>query len=124
MAAKIIAFPDKSVPSATEIENVIREWLLHLSEDQEFIDTVAERMMNFIMNYTDKWVEPTFDLVVPATLSHEDRKTLLESIEKGVDDTARQVQEMVNRIIIERFFLEVDIYQSRKKEPHLVLSGK
>ncbi|MBP2636765.1 MAG: hypothetical protein H6Q72_2672 [Firmicutes bacterium] len=124
MAAKIIAFPDQSVPNATEIENVIREWLSRLSEDQEFIDTVADRMMSFIMNYTDKWVEPTFDLVVPPTLSREDRKTLLESIEKGVDDTARQVQEMVNRIIIERFFLEVDMYQSRKKEPHLVLSGK
>lgn len=124
MAAKIIAFPDKSMPNATEIENVIREWLFRLSEDQEFIDTVADRMMSFIMNYTDKWVEPTFDLVVPPTLSREDRKTLLESIEKGVDDTARQVQEMVNRIIIERFFLEVDMYQSRKKEPHLVLSGK
>jgi len=124
LAAKIIAFPDQSVPNATEIENVIREWLSRLSEDQEFIDTVADRMMSFIMNYTDKWVEPTFDLVVPPTLSREDRKTLLESIEKGVDDTARQVQEMVNRIIIERFFLEVDMYQSRKKEPHLVLSGK
>ena len=124
MAAKIIAFPDKSVPNASEIENVIREWIFQLSEEQDFIDTVAGRMMSFIMNYTDKWVEPTFDLVVPSTLSRDDRKTLLESIEKGVDDTARQVQEMINRIIIERFFLEVDIYEYRKKEPHLVLSSK
>lgn len=124
MAAKVIAFPDKSEPNISEIEKVIRVWLLQLSEDQDFIDTVADRMISFIINYTDKWVEPTFDLVVPPTLSFEDRKSLVASIEKGVDDTARQVQEMVNRIIIERFLLEVDIYNSKKKDPHLVLSGK
>lgn len=124
MAAKILAFPNKSEPDFSEIEGVVREWLLKIDNDQEFIDAVAGRMMSFIADYTDQWVEPTFDLVVPSTLSLEDRQALLLSIEKGIDDMAGQIQEMVNRIIVERFFLEVDIYHNQKKAPHLVLAGK
>lgn len=124
MAAKIVAFPNKSEPNLPEIEKVVREWLLQISEEQEFIDTIANRMMTFITNYTEQWVEPTFDLAVPAEFSREDRQVLLNSVEKGIDDMARQVQEMVNRIIVERFFLEVDLYNSQKKEPYLVLSSK
>ena len=124
MAAKLIPFPDRSEPDLTEIETVIRQWLLYMSDETDFIETVAERMMSFIANYTDKWIEPTFDLVVPSTLSLEDRRNLLTSIEKGVDDLSGQVQEMVNRIIIERFFFEVEFYESQKKGNFLVLSGK
>lgn len=124
MAAEIIPFPDKSEPNLTEIEKVIRQWLLQLSDEPDFIETIAGRMMSFIANYTDKWVEPTFDLVVPPSLSLEDRRNLLISVEKGVDDLAGQVQEMVNRIIIERFFFEVEYYERQTKGNHLVLNGK
>jgi hypothetical protein len=117
MAAKVIAFPGKTGPKATEIEEVVRQWLLQLSGEQDFIDTIAERMMNFITNYTDQWVEPTFDLVVPATLLLEDRKALLASVEKGIDDTAGQVQEMINRIIIVDFFLRSIFITAGKESP-------
>lgn len=115
MAAKVIPFPTQSEPNLTEIEILIREWLFNISEEHDFIEHVATRMMSFISNYANKWFEPTFNLAVPPTLTLEERKTLAVSIETGVDDTAKQVQEMVNKIIVERFFLEVEMYESREK---------
>ncbi|WP_094605388.1 hypothetical protein SPSIL_001990 [Sporomusa silvacetica DSM 10669] len=115
MAAQVIPFPAKSEPNLTEMEKLIREWLFNVSEDEDFIETVASRMMNFINNYANKWFEPTFNLVVPSTLTLEERKALWVSIETGVDDTAKQVQEMINKIIVERFFLEIEIYESKEK---------
>ncbi|MBP2662192.1 MAG: hypothetical protein H6Q71_140 [Firmicutes bacterium] len=115
MAAKVIPFPTQSEPNLTEIEILIREWLFNISEEHDFIEHVATRMMSFISNYANKWFEPTFNLAVPPTLTLEERKTLVVSIETGVDDTAKQVQEMVNKIIVERFFLEVEMYESREK---------
>jgi len=115
LAAKVIPFPTQSEPNLTEIEILIREWLFNISEEHDFIEHVATRMMSFISNYANKWFEPTFNLAVPPTLTLEERKTLVVSIETGVDDTAKQVQEMVNKIIVERFFLEVEMYESREK---------
>ncbi|CQR72824.1 hypothetical protein SOV_02090 [Sporomusa ovata DSM 2662] len=115
MAAQVILFPAKSEPNLTEIEKLIREWLFNVSEDQDFIETVASRMISFINNYTNKWFEPTFNLVVPSTLTLEERKGLWVSIEAGVDETAKEVQEMINKIIVERFFLEIEIYESKEK---------
>lgn len=115
LAAQVILFPAKSEPNLTEIEKLIREWLFNMSEDQDFIDTVASRLMSFINNYANKWFEPTFNLVVPSTLTLEERKALWVSIETGVDETGKQVQEMINKIIVERFFLEIEIYESKKR---------
>jgi len=115
LVAKVIPFPTQSEPNLTEIEMLIREWLFNISEEHDFIEHVATRMMSFISNYANKWFEPTFNLPVPPTLTLEERKTLVASIETGVDDTAKQVQEMVNKIIVERFFLEVEMYESREK---------
>lgn len=124
MGAKIIPFPAKSEPNLPEIEKVIRGWLFNISEEPEFIDTVAGRMMSFINNYTNKWFEPVFDVMVPPAFTPEEKKTLVAAIEAGVDKTAREVQEMINRIIIERFFLEVEIYEGRQKGTHIRQNGK
>lgn len=124
MAAKVFPFPDKYEPNLTEIEKLIREWLRNVSDERNFIDTVAARMMSFIQNYANKWFEPSFNLSVPSTLTFEERKALVASIETGVDETAKQVQEMINRIIIERFLLEIEIYETRKKPDAIFPNGK
>ncbi len=124
MVAKVIPFPDKYEPNIPEIEKLMREWLCNVSDEHNFIDTVAARMMSFIQNYANTWFEPNFNLSVPPTLTFEERKALIASIETGVDETARQAQEMVNRIIIERFLLEIEIYETSKNQTHFSLNGK
>ena len=115
MAAKVIPFPKTSGPDLNEIEKLIRLWLTEMSESRDFVDTIAARMMTFIDAYASKTFEPIFNLAAPPHLSAEERHSLLVSIETGVDNTAVQVQEMVNRIIVERLFLEVEIYESAQK---------
>ena len=124
MAAKIIPFPDKYEPNVTEIEKLIRGWLCSMSDEHTFVDTVAARMMSFIQNYANTWFEPNFNLSVPPTLTFDERKALIASIETGVDETARQVQEMINRIIIERFLLEIELYETSKSQPHFSQNSK
>lgn len=115
MEAKIIPFPDKFKPNLAEIEKIIRGWLLDISAEPEFIDTVTVRMMSFINDYTNKWFEPVFNLAVPPTLTPEEKKALAASIDAGVVETAIEIQEMIHKIIVERFFLEVEIYESQVK---------
>lgn len=116
MAAKVIPFPQKSEFNLTEIEQFFRKWLSEISGDSELIEHVTARMMAFADKYTNKWFEPTFNLAVPSHLTQEEVQKLLATIERGVDDSANQVHEMINRIIVERFFLEVEIYENLRSQ--------
>lgn len=113
MSASIIPFPRKPDQNAAELEKIMRRWLAELSTDPELIEAVVARMLTFIEQYASKSFEPVFDLPVPRDLSQAETEALLEAIEKGTDAMARQVQQMINEIIIERFFLEVEIYKTR-----------
>jgi lantibiotic modifying enzyme len=115
LTAKIIPFPKKPEPKLTEIENLIRRWLAAMSANHELMEYVVNRMLYFIEKYASKSFEPIFNLPVPPNFSKAEADALLLSIEKGVDNTANQVHEMINNIIIERFFLEIEIYETQKK---------
>lgn len=116
MTAKVVPFPRKSKQNLTDMERLIRKWLLRMSADNDLIECVADRMMAFIDKYASKSFEPTFNLLVPPNLSEEEAKNLLVSIEMGVDNTAKQVYAIINQIIVERLFLEIEIYESQKSE--------
>ena len=111
MAARIIPFPKASEPNISEIERLIRLWLAEMSDSRDFVETITARMLAFINQYANWTFEPVFNLAVPSGLSPAEMRSLVVSIETGVDNTAIQVQEMVNRIIVERLFLEVEIYE-------------
>ena len=113
MTAKIVPFPVNSKQDCTEVEKIIRRWLQELPADLEFSDCVTTRMMSFISDYATRTFEPTFNLAAPAHMSESEAEALLRSIEKGVNNAACQVQEMINKIIIERFFLEVEMQKIR-----------
>lgn len=113
MSASIIPFPKKPDQNAAELEKIMRRWLAELSTDPELIETVVTRMLTFIERYASKSFEPVFDLPVPRSLCQEETEALLGAIEKGTDSMAQQVHQMINEIIIERFFLEVEIYKIR-----------
>lgn len=121
MAANVIPFPKRSEAKLSEIEQLIRKWLAEITSDSDTTEYITGRMMTFVDNYATKSFEPTFNLPVPPNFSCQESEALLVAIQKGVADTAQEVQEMVNRIIIERFLLEVEIYESRtcqKLGPH------
>lgn len=115
MSASIIPFPKKPDQNLAELEKIMRRWLAELSTNPDLIETVVTRMLKFIEHYASKSFEPIFDLPVPRDLSQEETQALLLSIEKGTDYTAQQVHQMINEIIVERFFLEIEIYETRNK---------
>ena len=115
MAATIVPFPAKVEQDTNEVDKLIRKWLDGITTDPDMIDSVATRMMTFITTYASETFEPSFNLVVPPGFSQENTDALLKSLEKGVNGIADQVQQMVNRIIIERFFLEVQLYEKENR---------
>jgi hypothetical protein len=119
LTAKIIPFPKKPEPKLTEIENLIRRWLAAMSADHDLTGYVVNRMLFFIDKYASGSFEPVFNLPAPPNLSKTEAEALVLSIQKGVDNTANQVHEMINKIIIERFFLEIEIYKNQKKDSAL-----
>ena len=114
MTAKIIPFPAQVENPWEEVDKHIRAYLAEITADKVFIDYVGNRMSYFIDKYASKSFEPTFNLVVPPNLSREQSDALLLSIDKGVQDTAEQVLDMVRKIIIERLHLEIELYISQK----------
>ncbi|WP_378952355.1 hypothetical protein [Pelosinus sp. sgz500959] len=114
MAAKIIPFPIQNEQPLEEIDRYIRDYLAEIEADRDFIDYISNRMNYFIKNYANQYFEPTFDLVVPPNMSREQADALLLSIEMGVEHTAKQVQDMVGKIILERLQLEVELYEKQK----------
>jgi len=114
LTAKIIPFPTQTENPWEEVDRHIRAYLGEIAADNDFINYVGNRMRDFIEQYASKSFEPTFNLVVPPNLSKEQADVLLLSIDKGVRDTAEEVQEMVRKIIFERLHLEIEIYASQK----------
>ena len=112
----MIPFPRRSEQIPSEIEQVIRRWLNEMSADHDFVNHVTERMLIFIHQYACKTFEPAFNLPAPANMSAKEADAMLLSLQEGVDQAAEQVQEMINRIIIERFFLEIELYELQRNE--------
>lgn len=117
----MIPFPRKSEQKAEEIEQVIRKWLNKMSADHDCVNHVTERMLIFINQYACKIFEPAFNLPAPANMSEKEAEAMLLSIQEGVDQAAEQVQEMINRIIVERFFLEIELYELQRTEKKVKL---
>lgn len=113
MAAKVVPFPKVVGHSVNEVEALIRKWLEQMGEGTELTEHVVKNMMVFIEQYATKMFEPVFNLAVPPNLSKEAADALVASIEEGMDGVAIQVQEIINRIIVERFFLEIEIFYQR-----------
>ena len=116
MTTKIIPFPHKLDPGVTDIEGVIKNWLAVVSTDEKLNEQVLKRMIDYITEYTSNYFEPKFDLPIPSFLTEAQTKAIVQSVEKGIDDTVFQVQEMVNKIIVERFFLEIELYQAHTRQ--------
>lgn len=119
--AKIVPFPQDSADNLDDVEKLIRKWLTEVSVDTQLIETVTHRMMFFISEYAFESFEPIFNLVVPASLSQAEAEILLHSINNGTDKLGEKVQLMINRIIVERFFIEIEIYKNSKQESPLCL---
>ncbi len=116
MAATVIPFPTKKAQDLSQVESLIRKWLSKLSHNSEMTEYIVERMLVYVDQYGSRLFEPAFNLPVPPNFTQAEAEALLGSIESGVDDIAVQVQEMVSRIIIERFFLEIELYENRSGE--------
>ncbi|MDR3561600.1 MAG: hypothetical protein P4N59_09220 [Negativicutes bacterium] len=110
MTAKIIPFPTQTEVSLTTIDKKLRVYLAELTGDNQLVEHVAERMKTFIKKYTYKTFSPEFDLPLPP-LSPAQTKTFSQALERGVQNVVIQVQDMINQIIFERLFLEVEIYE-------------
>lgn len=118
MSAKIVPFPTQTENVLEEINSYIRAYLTEVTADRDFINDVSNRMEIFIEKYANKLFEPTLNLVVPPNLSREQADALLLSIDKGIANTAKEVQDMVSNIIFERLHLEIQIYASQKNIKH------
>lgn len=110
MPAKVYQFPSQTEPTLTDIERRVRASLAELSGDERLIEHVAGRMMAYIKKYTYKTFAPDFCLPLPP-LSPEQREDFLSALDKGVGAVARQVQDMISQIVIERLFLEIELYE-------------
>ena len=115
MTAQLVPFPTQIQTQCPweEVDKHIRAYLTEIEANQHFINYVGDRMKNFVEKYASKNFEPTFNLIVPPDLSQEQADALLLSIDKGIQNTAEEVQDMISKIIIERLQLEIEIYQNQ-----------
>lgn len=121
MPANIITFPKKDTKQdSSQVEQVIREWLAKLDATDDLTEYVVTHMLAFIDNYASKTFEPMFNLTLPSNLPRNEVDNLLKSLDEGVYNATNQVREMINKIIIERFFLEIDIYNCTKRNYKIV----
>jgi hypothetical protein len=112
VAARIVSFPVKH--EQTEVEAHVRRVLEELSPDAELVDAVAARMKLFIDRFASHTFAPVFDLAVPPQMTQQQATALLRSIKKGVDAVVEQTERALCEIIIERLFLEVEIYRYKQ----------
>ena len=116
LSAKIIPFPTPLQTKSPweEVDRHIKAYLTEIAVDSDFTNYVSNRMQAFVEKYASKSFEPAFNLIVPPNLSREQADALLVSIDKGYQNTADEVQDMISKIIIERLNLEIEIYTSQK----------
>jgi len=128
LAAKVIQFPaqiepNPAQPNLADIEKRIRATLAALTADSQLIEHVTARMMVFIKKYTFKNFEPSFTLPV-RPMSKEQTKAFLAALADGMRDVAGQVQDMMSQIVIERLFLEIEIYENARGSKNTSVLGR
>ena len=115
MTAKIITFPKDSEQIGDKFDRLVRVYLTEMTADSDLVDYVGDRMKTFVEKYANICFEPTLNLELPPNMSQEQVEALFSSVEEGVQNHITQVQEMVNNIIFERLYLEVQIYKTLTK---------
>lgn len=116
MPAKVILFPSPNQQTLDEIDWRIRACLAAMELDENLINHVSGRMKNYIAKYASVTFDCNFNLAVPINMSEKEKNALLHSVDTGITATAAQVQEMVNKIIMERILLEIEIYEDRESQ--------
>lgn len=121
MPAQLIEFPSTKVqlPSENEriladVDRLIRLTLNSMNLDEELINHVAERIRDFVEKYASVTFNCRFDLAVPHCTTQEEKAVMQTCLDKGIEGLAAQVQGMVNKIIMERVMLEIEMFQERR----------
>ncbi|CUH97365.1 hypothetical protein P22_3493 [Propionispora sp. 2/2-37] len=115
MTAKVVTFPTQTEQLAEEMDRMIRIYLFELTGNKDLVRHVGDRMKDFISKYATKTFEPCFHLAVPAGMPQQQIDRLLASVDEGFQKNALEVQEMINKIIFERLYLEIELYDNMRK---------
>lgn len=121
MSAQVILFPKRSESKVTEIELLIRGWLAQVTADDQLHEYVVDRMKTFLEQYVNKSFEPVFNLPALPNCSTEEMENVIGAINAGVDNAVQEINIMVNKIIVERFFLEIENYRLLKQSQMLTV---
>lgn len=100
--AEIIQFPTAAVRNSIEMKKVIKEYLIQYTDNMELIEHVVERVTNYIAEY----LNPEFNFQMPSSMAAEDLEEFQKSLKK-------QVQDMINPIILERILTEMDLFKMK-----------
>ena len=114
MDTKVILFPLREKAPWDTADEYIRNYLSKITTDKTFINHISQRMRHYIEKYAHKSFEPTFDFVVPPDFSQEYADAMVAALDAGIQAVALEVQDMMRKIIIERLFFEIEIYENYK----------
>ena len=106
----LIEFPSQTVQGWTKIEHTLREIFSKAAAPAEMQDEVLGQMKAVFQRYNVKFSVP---LELPANLSEEERQAVSSLVERAFADYERQLQDLMNNILLERLQIEIKLYKFR-----------
>jgi hypothetical protein len=113
MNSNVIEFPTRAVRDWIGYEKVIQGDMQKGGASPEMIQEVCARMKEAFQKFA---VPFEFRIQMPA-LPEDLRLAVEESINKALKQFREEIHEYTHRLILDRFQLEVDLYNLRHEEP-------
>jgi len=109
----IIKFPTKQVRDKASIEKTIQDILKQTPLSQEMIDELTERHLGIWERYKCEF--PTnFSIPFPASSTEDEQKNIIKSLELGIKDFEKSLNDHMNALILERINAESRLYAFEK----------
>lgn len=107
--SEIINFPTKAVRDNMLVEKTIKDILDKTPANEETKKEIINRVVEIFNMYQCEF-SPVFDLSLPDTITEDEKRKLLKSIENSYKEFEKALHDHMNKIIFERIQAEIKIY--------------
>ncbi|HUL30815.1 MAG TPA: hypothetical protein VLZ03_10220 [Thermodesulfobacteriota bacterium] len=113
MSSTIIKFPTATARSWIEFEKLFRDLLESQGMAPAMIDGVCGRMRD---SWKNLYAQISFAFEIPPGLPDWAEEALNNSVQKATKSLTDQIHEYLNRVLLDRLLLEIELYRLRHGE--------
>ncbi len=106
----VIEFPSQTLQEWAGIERTLRKTFNEANASTEMQNEILIKMKEVFQRYNVKFTIP---IALPKALHEQQKEAIVSSIEQALDNYQKQLNDLMNHVILDRLLLEIELYKLR-----------